>query len=136
MTRFGKKSFIWLVAGSLVAAGGAMAWRVADVGAQQAQGALLQVEKSEADLASLKTRLMQWGIAHPPGSMDGQTGVLHVEPVALNADFSPGEFPGIGQVLAGMYTERGSLNLKSFNMEFGTGGTAHVTVVGEKVFVQ
>lgn len=136
MTHFGKKSFIWLVAGSLVASGGAVAWRVSAVGAQRAQDALLQVQKSEADLASLKTRLMQWENAHPQGITEGQTGILHIEPVALNIDFSPGEFTGIGQVLAGMYTEHGSLNLKSLNMEFGTGGTAHVTVVGDKVFVQ
>jgi len=135
MTRFGKKSLIWLVAGSFVFTGGAVAWRVASVGAQRAQDALLQVQQSETDLASLKTRLVQWEKAHPLG-MDGQAAVLRIEPVALNIDFSPSEFTGINQVLAGMYTERGSLNLKSFNMEFGTGGAVHVTVVGDKVFVQ
>ena len=50
MTNFGKTSLIWLLAGSLVAASGVMAWRVAAVGAKQAQDALLQVDKSEADL--------------------------------------------------------------------------------------
>lgn len=138
MTNFGKNSLIWLVAGSLAIGGGAVAWRVTEVGAQQAQDALRQVEKSEADLASLKAQLMQWEKAHPPGSLAGQsnTGMLRIEPVALNADFAPREFSAIGPVLAGMYTERGSLNLKSFVLEMSPGGSAHVAVSGDKVFMQ
>lgn len=138
MTRFGKTSLIWLLAGSLVAAGGAVTWRVAAAGARQAQDALSQVDKSEADLVSLKTQLLRWEKAHPPGSMAGQksTVSLRIEPVALNADFAPREFPGIGPVLAGMYTEHGSLKLKSFNLELGAGGVAHVAVLGDKVFMQ
>ena len=144
MTNFGKTSLIWLLAGSLVAASGVMAWRVAAVGAKQAQDALQQVDKSEADLAALKTRLAQWQKAHPPGSL-GSKGIIRIEPVALTADFAPREFPGIGKVLGGMYTENGSLKLKSFNLELGAGagtgigagaGTMHLTVLGDKVFMQ
>ncbi len=54
--------------------------------------------------------------------------------MALSADFAPKEFPGIDKVLAGMYTENGSLNLKNFVLEIGAGGTAHITLVGDKIF--
>jgi len=136
MTRFGKKSLTWLVVGSLVAAGGGVAWRVTGIGAQQAQEALRQVEKSEADLASLKTRLAKWQQTHDPGDAAdrGKLGVVQIEPVALSADFSPREFSGIDRVLSGMYTENGSLNLKSLTLEIGSGGTAHITVLGDKIF--
>jgi hypothetical protein len=136
MTHFGKKSLIWLIAGSLVAASGAVAWRVTATGAKQAQDALLQVERSETDLATLKTRLLKWEKAHPPGSLARPTGVLRIEPVALTADFSPHEFTGIQPVLTGMYIEHGSLKLKSLALEIGAGGAAHLAVLGDKVFVQ
>lgn len=135
MTRFGKKSLIWLVAGSFVAAGGAAVWRVTATGAKQAQDALQQVAKSEADLVRLKASVEQWGKIYPPGSIAAQ-GALRIEPVALTADFSQREFPELGQVLAGMYTEHGSLNLKSFNLEVVAGGKTHVALLGDKVFVQ
>ena len=135
MTRFGKKSFVWLIAGSVAVACGAAAWRVAAIGAQQAQESLRQIEKSETDLAGLKARLVLWEKAHPPGSLTGK-GAVSIEPVALNADFSPRELPGFGQVLAGMYTERGSLGLKSFALEIVKEGNAHVTVAGDKAFVK
>lgn len=137
MTRFGKKSLTLLVAGSLVLAGSGLAWRVASVGAQQAREALRQVEKSEADLANLKTQLAKWAQTHDLGDAagKGKQGVLQIEPVALTADFSPGEFPGIGRVLSGMYTENGSLNIKSFTLEIGAGGAAHVTLLGDKIFI-
>lgn len=135
MTRFGKKSLIWLVAGSLVAASGAAAWRVTSTGAKQAQDSLQQVVKSEADLASLKASVAQWEKNYPPGSITGQ-GVLRIEPVALTAEFSPREFPDLGLVLGGMYTEHGSLNLKSFNLEIVTDGKVRVALLGDKVFVQ
>ena len=134
MTRFGKKSLTWLVAGSLVAAGGGMAWYVTAAGAKQAQEALRQVEKSEADLASLKTRLAKWEQTHSPGDLQGKAGGIHIEPVALKADFSPREFSLIDRVLSGMYTENGSLMLKNFVLEFGTGGVAHVSMEGDKIF--
>jgi outer membrane protein OmpA-like peptidoglycan-associated protein len=136
MTNFGKKSLTWLVVGSLVAAGGGVAWRVASVGAQQAQEALRQVERSEADLANLKTRLAKWLQTHDLGDAadQGKLGALQIEPVALTADFSPKEFAGIDSVLSGMYTENGSLNLKSFILETGAGGTAHITLLGDKIF--
>jgi len=135
MTRFGKKSLIWLVAGSLVVAAGAAAWRVTEIGAAQAKESLRQVEKSEADLGRLKTQLAQWEKAHPPGSLVGKASV-RIEPVALSADFSPHELPGMGQVLAGMYVEHGFLSLKSFSLDIGTGGTAHVAMAGDKMFVK
>ena len=136
MTRFGKKSFIWLVVGSLVAAGGGVAWRVGSVGAQQAQEDLKQVERSEADLANLKTRLATWVQTHDLSDVSTQSklGALQIEPVALAADFSPKEFSGIDHVLSGMYTENGFLNLKSFILEMGSGGSAHLSLLGDKIF--
>lgn len=136
MTNFGKKSLLWLFAGSLIAAGGGVAWRVTAAAMMRAEESLRQVEKSEADLFILNSRLKQWQKAHPPGSLAGSAGGPHIEPVALSADFSPGEFLHIGQMLAGMYTERGALNLKSFTLEMGANGTAHVVVSGDKIFVQ
>lgn len=134
MTHFEKKSLIWLLAGSLVLAGSAMAWRVAATGSSQAHDALHQVEKSQADFDSLKARLSLWESTHPEGTA-AQGGVLHIEPVALTADFTPQEFSGIGTVLAGMYTKNGSLNLKSFVIDFKD-GNAHLAVLGDKAFVQ
>jgi len=136
MTRFGKTSLLWLLAGSLVAAGGAVAWRVATAGAKQSHDALLQVEKSESDLIGLKSRLLLWEKAHPPSKIAGVNGILRIEPVALSANFSPREFPGIGEVLTGMYTQHGSLQLKSFVLEWGASGAAHLAVFGDKVFTQ
>ena len=135
MTLFGRRSLTWLVVGSLVAAGGAAAWRVTSVGAQQAQDALRQVESSEADLASLKARLAKWQQTHDLGdAADKGKWTLQIEPVALTADFSPKEFSGIDHVLSGMYTENGSLKLKSFTLEIGTGGTTHIAILGDKIF--
>lgn len=136
MTRFGKKSLTLLVVGSFVAAGGGAAWRIASAGAQLAQEALWQVEKSEADLARLKTRLAKWEENHDLGDTVSQDklGAPQTEPVALTADFSAQEFSGIDRVLSGMYTENGSMNLKSFVLEIGTGGIAHITVLGNKIF--
>jgi len=136
MTRFGKKSLVWLIAGSVAAAGGGLAWRVSSVGAQHAEEALKQVEKSEADLASLKSRLAQWQQTHDfsDTAEQGKLASLQIEPVALTADFAPKEFPGIDHVLSGMYTENGSLNLKSFVLEMGTGGSAHLSILGDKIF--
>ena len=136
MTHFGKKSLIWLVAGSLVAASGAVAWHVTSIGAKQAHDALQQVERSETDLVTLKTRLLQWEKAHPPGSMAGLTNILRIEPVALTADFTPREFTNIEPVLTGMYVEHGSLKLKSLDLAVGATGAAHLAVLGDKVFVQ
>jgi len=136
MTRFGKKSLTWLVAGSVIAAVGGAAWRVTSVGAQQSQEALRQVERSEADLANLKVQLAKWLETHELGDAadQGKLGALQIEPVALNADFSPREFSGIDHVLTGMYTENGSLNLKSFTLDVGAGGSAHITLLGDKIF--
>ena len=143
MTRFGKTSFTWLVAGSLVAAGGALAWRVTASGAEKADRALQQLKQSEDEFARVKAQLARWELAQAVGGV----GVPRVEPVALSADFSPAELPGIGRVLAGMYAEHGFLNLKQFVFELreasgptdGTnvgGRVARITVHGEKVFLQ
>ena len=136
MTRFGKTSLTWLVVGSLVAAGSGVAWHVASIGARQAQESLRQVEKSEAGLVNLKTRLEKWLQTHDLGDVadQGKLGALQIEPVALTADFSSKEFSGIDSVLSGMYTENGSLNLKSFSLEIGAGGNAHITLLGDKIF--
>lgn len=134
MTLFEKKSLAWLVVGSIVAAGGGMAWHATSVGLLQAQESLRQVKKSETDFADLKTRLAKWIQTHDQGKADqGKLVALKIEPVALSADFAPGELSGIGAVLSGMYSENGSLNLKSFTLNVGT--STHITLFGDKIFI-
>ncbi|MDZ4202955.1 MAG: hypothetical protein U1C96_12510 [Gallionella sp.] len=137
MTRFGKKSITLLVVGSLVAGLGAMAVHMTMVSAEKSKRSLEALAQSEAEFGRVKEQLDRWLKVQATGEVT----VPRVEPVALSADFSPEEFPGINRVLAGMYADNGFLNLRSFVFTLsgtaGPGGNvAHVTVSGEKVFMQ
>lgn len=143
MTRFGKSSVAWLLCGSLAASAGLLVLRTSTLGADKAARSIEKLRQSEEALAKLKGQLARWKAENAGGG----AGMPRVEPVALSADFSPGELPGIGKVLAGMYAENGFLNLKQFIFEWrdapGTkdpgavdGRTARLTVVGEKVFLK
>jgi hypothetical protein len=135
MKKFARNSFLWLLAGSLIVSCSALAWRVMLTSAAQAHDVLRQVERSQADLEELKVRLTLWQKVH---SMDRivPVGVLHTEAVAISADLPPQEFPGIGNVLAKMYTENGSFNLKSLLIDFSHDSHAHLSIMGDKTFKQ
>lgn len=143
MTRFGKKSITLLVAGSLLTAASGLALRLTMISADKTGKALQELTRSEEEFGRVQQQLARWNKVQAGGGAV----VPRVEPVALTADFSPEELPRINRVLAGMYADNGSLDLKSFVFEWSTTGqggagaatsgarVAHVSVLGNKVFL-
>jgi hypothetical protein len=131
MTRFGKKSFIWLAVGSIAVAGGLVAYTVVHNSAEKTHQAMQQLVQSEAEFVRVKAQLAKWEKARASGSVV----MPRVEPVSLTASFAPDEVLDISRVLGGMYAEHGYLNLKSFTLT-RSGASLQVAVLGDKVFLQ
>lgn len=135
MTRFGKKSLTLLFVGSVLTAAASSVVVIAQEKSREVKQVMQQVERSEADLAALKGRFIDWQ-ANTPHGKAAMKGSLRIEPVGLDVDFPPSSFDKLGLILGKMYTDDGILKLKKFSLLVGPGGIIHVSLSGQKTFLQ
>lgn len=125
--------FIFLTVASVLCALAWLGLGWAQASRSQAQTALRGLEQTRAELAQTQAQLARWE------ALGLQRVVGRVEPVALEAGFTPAELARSAVLLAGLYADHGYFNLHRFSLAWAADGAqtdmVRMTLQGEKVFV-